>query len=57
MKTFRNTFDVSFKPNNFPSKNRARLTVILENVFTVQEAKKLLWDEQGIHATSISRLD
>jgi len=55
MKTFTNTFDVSFKPNGFTSK-RARLIVILENVSTAQEAKELLWNEQRIFATSISRL-
>tara|TARA_R110000850_G_scaffold159613_1_gene283947 strand:+ start:50 stop:223 length:174 start_codon:yes stop_codon:yes gene_type:complete len=57
METFTNTFDISFNPKSSPSKDRARLIVILENVHTVQEAKKLLWDKQGIHATSISRLD
>ena len=55
--TFINKFDISFNPTGIPSKKRARLTVILENIHTVQEAKKFLWENQGIHTTSIARLD
>ena len=54
--TITNTFDISFNPTGQPSKERARLTVVLEKVSSVHDAKKLLWEEQGIHVTSISRL-
>tara|TARA_R100000773_G_C4126859_1_gene59572 strand:- start:154 stop:327 length:174 start_codon:yes stop_codon:yes gene_type:complete len=54
--TFTNKFDISFNPTGRPGKERVRLTVILENVHRVQEAKKIL-REKGIHTTSISRLD
>ena len=56
METFTNTFDISFNPTGRPSTDRARLTVILENVSSVHDARELLWEEQGIHVTSISRL-
>ncbi len=56
METFTNTFDISFNPTGQPNKERARLTVVLENVSSVHDAKELLWKEQGIHVTSISRL-
>jgi hypothetical protein len=57
MESFTNTFDISFNPTGRPSKKRARLTIILENITTVQAAKEFLWFQHGIHATSISRLD
>lgn len=57
--TFTNQFDISFNPANFGdgffSKKRARITVVLDNIFSVQDAKKLL-EEQGIFPESISRL-
>ena len=56
MESFTSKFDISFNPTGQLNKERARLTVILENVSSVHTAKKLLWEEQGIHVTSISRL-
>ena len=56
MTTFTHTFDISFNPTGQTGRERARLTVVLDNVSTVQEAKELLWKEQRIHVTSITRL-
>lgn len=59
MENFTHTFDITFNPKNFGdgffSKETARLTVVLENVSTAQEAKDLL-AKQGVFVRSISRL-
>jgi hypothetical protein len=60
MKNFTNEFDITFNPTNFGegffNKNRARITVVLENVNSVQKAKEVL-AEQGIFVESIQRLN
>ena len=56
---FTNEFDISFNPTNygdgFFNKKGARITVVLENVVTVQKAKEVL-ESQGIYVTSIRKL-
>lgn len=58
-KTFEHQFDITFNPQNFGDgfflKDIARITVVLQNVRTVQDAKELL-EEQGIFPRSIKRL-
>lgn len=60
MENFTNEFDITFNPKNFGegffSKKRARITVVLENVNSVQKAKEVL-AEQGIFVESIQRLN
>lgn len=59
MKTFKNTFAVTFNPQAgfLPHKyGRVTIDIVLENVHSVKTAKEVLADK-GIHASSIKRLD
>lgn len=51
---FQNTFRVTFKQQG--SKERTTLDIVLQNIFSVHMVKEFLWNEKGIHATSIKRL-
>lgn len=59
MENFTNHFDITFNPANygegFFKKETARITVVLENVYSVQKASEVL-AEQGIYVKSIKRL-
>lgn len=54
METFQNTFRVTFKEQG--SKERATKDIVLKNVHSVFTAKKVLWEEKGMWASSIERL-
>lgn len=54
METFESTFRVTFKQQG--SKERTTLDIVLQNIFSVHTAKEFLWEQKGIHATSIQRL-